>query len=266
MSLGTVVTFGGVASTTIDGLIATQVNRPLRGDVRDDLVQVPGREGFWLFQELPGQRVIVVEFSLLSDDYETRREAVIAIADWLDREGLQELIIDDEPDRFHQARLRQAPDPDEWLNAATFDVEFVCQPYSLATAISEENLVCSDGVAETFSAPDKVQGIPVVEVTAKGGDLEGFDLDVNGEVLIYGDTVVEDATVTISTLSYTVTLGTNDDTNLEGTFDPDDLNMAEVSGDFPIIVTGTNSVTVDFGAGSTATTAEVDIYWRRRSR
>lgn len=266
MTIGTVVTFGGVASDTIDGLICSQVSRPLRGEIRDDIVQVPGREGFWLFEELPGQRVIVVELSIVADDFEARREAVIATADWLDQAGLQELIIDDEPDRFHLARLRQAPDPDEWLNAAAFEVEFVCQPYSYATVISEENLVCSDGAAETFSAPDKVQGIPIVEVTAKGGDLEGFDLDVNGEVLTYGDTLVEDATITISTLSYTVTTGTNIDTQLEGTFDPDDLDMASVSGDFPIIVAGTNSVTVDFGSGSTATTVEVDIYWRRRSR
>jgi predicted phage tail component-like protein len=266
MTIGTVMTFGGTASDSFDGLLIARVSRPLRGEVRDDIVQVPGREGFWLFEEKPGQRIITVSMSILGDDFETRRQTVIDVADWLDQAGLQELIFDDESDRFHLGKLAKAPDPDEWLNHAGFEVDFICEPYSYATTISEENLVCADGVVETFIAPDKVEGVPVVEVTAKGGDLEGFELNFNDEVLVYGDTLAQDATITISTLSYTVTTGTNQDIDLEGFFDPDDLNMVNVSGDFPIIVTGTNSVTVDYGVGSLAGTVEVDVYWRRRSR
>jgi predicted phage tail component-like protein len=266
MTIGTVVTFAGVSSTTIPELLITRVRRPLRGEIRDDVVQVPGREGFWLFEEEPGQRMITLSMSILGDDYESRREAVIATADWLDQTGLQRLIVDDEPDRFHLAKLRVAPDPDEWLDHASFEVDLIAEPYSSAIAISEENLALDDDDPETFTAPDKVTGIPVIEVTPRGGGLDGFELDLNAEVIEYGATIAENATITISTISFTVTLGANEDITLDGFFNPANLSMATVSGDFPVIVPGSNSISVEFGSGSTATSVDVDIYWRRRSR
>jgi predicted phage tail component-like protein len=266
MTIGTVVTFAGVDSDTIPGLIITRVRRPLRGDIRDDVVQVPGREGFWLFEEKPGQRIITLSMSILGDDFESRRAAVIAAADWLDQPGLQELIVDDEPDRYHLAKLRQAPDVEEWLDHAGFEIDLIAEPYSYAIEISEENLVLDDDDPETFTAPDKVEGIPVIEVTPRGGDLDGFELDVNGETLIYGATIEEDDTITISSISFTVTLGPNQDIDLDGFFDPADLSMATVSGDFPNVIPGTNTVTLVYGTGSTATTVDLDVYWRRRSR
>jgi predicted phage tail component-like protein len=264
----TTFTFAGTSSTTIPEIEVVRVRRPLVGKRRDDYVEISGRPGFWLFEDEPGARRITLELQILADSFEARRAAVIALADLLDQPGISKLVVDDEPDRFHRCRLADDPDPEEWLShTGTFSVDLMAQPYTEAEEISVEILTPATPADLTFEAPDRVEGLPVVEVTAVGGTLVGFVLDMNGEVLTYGDTVANGQTITISTLAYVVTDGApaSIEDALEGTFDPDDLDMASVSGDFPYVIPGTNTVSFTKSAG-TATSATVEISWRRRSR
>lgn len=269
MTTSTTFTFDGVSSTTIPELLVTRVRRPLVASRRDDFVEIPGREGFWLFAEKAGARILTLELHLLADSFEARRAAVIELADLLDSPAeLGELIVDDEPDRFHRCRLASAPDPEEWLTAGTFSVELLAEPYSYAIDPSEESFaLVASGAAQGFTPPDRVYGIPEIEVTANGGTVTGLTVNLNGEVLVYAAPSAglgSGDVLTISTLAYVVTEGASSDPDLDGTFDPDLLDMAGVSGDFGYVLPGLNAITIT--RTGTATSLSYVIRWRQRSR
>lgn len=264
----TTINFDGVDLSTIPEVELLRVRRPIVGNRRDDYIEVPGREGFWLFTERPGARTIVLEFDILATSFADRRAAVVELADYLDSpRGLARLIVDDEPDRFHLCRLSSAPDPEEWLNHGAFSVELTAEPFAQALTPSVETWSAATGVAEVFSIPDKVDAFPEFEITANGGTITGFSLDVNGTVLTYavgGTGLIAGETLTVSTIGYVVTRGVSGDPDLDGSFDPDDLDMETVSGDFGDLLPGSNSVTIT--RTGTATTIGVVARWRRRSR
>jgi hypothetical protein len=66
----------------------------------------------------------------------------------------------------------------------------------------------------------------------------------------------------VSSVSFTVTAGANVDTMLTGAFDPNDLEMSDVSGEFPELEPGTNDWSLIWTG--TATTVTVLVTWRRR--
>lgn len=261
-------TFAGIDSSTIPGLLVTRVRRPLAAARRDEYVTVPGREGFWMFQEQPGARTISIEVDIQTTDNATRRAAVIALADLFDTpDGVAQLIIDDEPDRFHRCRLASTPDPDEWLEHAAAVIELTAEPYSQALTPSVETFAATSGVTHHFDVADKVHGIPEIELTAVAGNITGLTLTVNGVAIVYGGGGIGLAagqTLTISTLAYTVTRGGSGDTLLDGSFDAELLDMATVSGDFGFVIPGANTVTVIWTGTATAVTTV--IRWRRRAR
>ena len=262
----TTFTFDGISSTTVPEIEVVRVRRPLTGGRRDAFVEVPGRAGFWLFEEEPGARTITLEMQLLATSFEDRRSAVIALADLLDRRGLVRLIVDDEPDRFHLVKLSNAPDPEEWLNyTGTFPIELIAEPYSQALTISTSTLSPATDAPANLVIPDTVDAIPVVEITANGGTVIGFELTVDGTTLVDTDTIAAGTTKTYNSIAYVANDGANADTELDGTFNPSTLAMEGISGDFPILAPGTNVVVFDKTAG-TATSATVEFSWRRRSR
>lgn len=264
----TTFTFDGISSTTIPELLVTAVRRPLVAGRRDEYVEVPGREGFWLFPEKAGSRTITLEADLLAASFADRRAAVIALADLLDAPAaLAKLVVDDEPDRFHRCRLASAPDPEEWLTHAAFAVDLTAEPYAQAIAATEETWSATSGVAHNFTPTDTVYGIPELEVTAVGGTVTSLVANVNGDTLTYaigGTGLTAGQSLTISTLGYVVTRGLSGDADLDGTFDPADLDMATVSGDFGYIATGANAVTLT--RTGTATSLTATLRWRRRFR
>lgn len=264
----TTFTFDGVSSTTIPELEVLRVRRPLVAGRRDDFVSVPGREGFWLFTERPGSRMISLELHVLGDTFADRRAAVIAVADLLDApEGLARLVVDDEPDRFHLCRLGSNPDPEEWLSSGRFSVDMIAEPFAQAITPSVESLTLTSATPATFTIPDKVYGIPEIELTATGGTVTAFTLEVNGLALTYAAPslgLTAGQILTVSTVGYTVTRGASIDPDLVGTFDPDDLDMGGVSGDFGYLVPGLN--TVEVTRTGTAGTIAATIRWRERSR
>lgn len=265
----TTFTINGVSSTTIPELLVTRVRRPLVATRRDEYVEIPGREGFWLFPEKAGSRTITLELDLLAASFAARRAAVIAVADLLDSPaGLSKLIVDDEPDRFHRCRLASAPDPDEWLVHGAFAVDFTAEPYAQQNTPTVQTFAAAgSGVAQLWTPTDKVYGIPEIEVTANGGTVTSLVLSLNGDVLTYaipGVGLTAGQVLTISTVGFTVTRGVSTDTDLVGAIVPANLDMTTVSGDFGYIVAGANTITAT-RTGS-ATTLGLTIRWRRRSR
>lgn len=266
----TEATLDGVElSSAVPEVILKRVDRQLLGDRRDIFELVPGRAGSWLFDEQPGDRLIKLELALVGetssypvpiDALEARRAACRALAEWADHVRPVKLELDDEPDRYWLSILSSVPTPDEWLIRATVDLEFRSSPFAFANDISTEALVLASGVTQSFDIDDLVNAYPIIELTATSTMGAGFTLDVNGLELEYGAAFASGSKLSISSLSYTVETGAIADTELEGTFVPAHLSMALVDGDFPILVPGTNVITLTGGGASAS------INWRRRYR
>lgn len=254
-------------STAVPGALVIVPTRPLVGGRRDVFVDVPGKAGSWKFTEEPGDRTLRFEVDILGADFPDRRDAVTALADWCDLGAVAQLIIDDQPDRFHNALLENDPDPDEWLRAATVRLDFRCDPYAYATALSTETIAATGAGSDSdsFTIPDTIDAEPVVEITPTNGTITGFTFILNGDQLAYGGpTIPDDSTVTVSSISDTVTTGVSGDTMLTGAYNPANLVMGLISGGFGLLIPGVNTWALNWTGTATAVT--IEITWRRRFR
>ena len=266
MTAPTNITLNAVSlAAAVPEALVVSVARQLVGARRHSRVAIPGRAGSWTFDEEPGDRRITIDVDIQGDTFEDRRTAVRELAYWVDIGTTSRLVIDDEPDRFHEVILADAPNVDEWLLRGQARLEFTAAPYAYITAVSTENITAGTNPdSGTFSIPDRVTAEPVVEITANAGTITAFTLTVNGYALTWAGTLGAGDTITISSISDTVTTGTNGDVDLTGTFDVNDLDMTDVSGEFPLLIDGTNTWAIVWTG--TATSATLDFTWRERTR
>jgi len=269
---GYTVTFDGIASTDeLPELIVARVRRKLLGKTRAVMREVAGRTGAWQFGEKRGLKTIILECSAITEKDGNsnpfpipRREFLTRLAAWVDKEGFRKLVISDEPDRYYLATLVGEPDLDEWRDLSKFDLEFGAEPYPYEDAISNTAFSVTDNVAHPFAFADEVLAYPIVEIQAVGGNIGGFTLIFNGYRMDRTSDIPSGNVVTISSLSYTASPGTNTDTDLSGDFDPLTVEMSSVSGEFPVLIPGvTQSLTLTKLSG-TATGANISITWRKR--
>jgi predicted phage tail component-like protein len=263
------VTLNAVAlSTAVPAAVILEVRRPLVARRRHKIVEVPGRAGAWTFDEQPGMRLLELDVDVQADTMAARRTAVRDLAYWCDIGTAARLIIDDEPDRFYDALLDDEPDVLERLVHAATTLKFLVGPYAQAIAVSSEAIsITGSPGSGTFAIPDKVTAEPVVELTAVDGTVTSFVLEVNGYELSWGpgaDALALGESLTISSISDTVTLGLNDDVNLTGAFDAADLTMADVAGEFPLLLEGTTEWSLAWTG--TATRVDLEFTWRERFR
>lgn len=261
------VTLAGVAlSTAVPSAKVLDVRRQLAGRRRHTAVAVPGRADPYIFTEQPGARTLELDVSIAADSFAARRAAVVDLADWCDLGDTAELVIDDEPDQYHNAILDDgAASLRELLNGGDATLRFLTGPYSLAVAASSESATATGGSDnDAFTPPDLIVAEPVIELTPLNGTLASFTFTLNGDALYYGaPTVASGNTLTISTISDTVTLGVNGDTMLTGAY-TGTVVLADVDGAFPLIVPGSNTWALVWTG--TATNVRVVITWRRRYR
>ncbi len=246
--------------------LVLQVLRPLAGTRRHVAVDAPGRAGSWIFPEEPGDRIIAIMVDLQADGFDTRRAAVRNLAEWADVGTMTRLVIDDEPDRYHDAILDDAPEISEWLTyAEPIRLAFRCNPYALALVPTVETFTASGSPdSGTFTATDDLDAFPVVEITPTDGTIATLTWTLNGDAISFAETIADDATVTISSISDTVTEGESGDVELSGAFNPAAVAMSTVSGSFGRIVGGSNSWALEWTG--TATQVSVSITWRERFR
>jgi predicted phage tail component-like protein len=266
--MSTVVTLNGVDSdVAVSDLEILRVRRGFLGARRDVFVEVPGRPGSWAFREEPGDREISITCDIQSSSFANRRAAVRSLANWADTPaGPVRLIVDDEPDRFWLVMVGDPYDPEEWLNyVEDFDIVWRASPYAQATAISTETIAgAGSDESGTFDIPDELVTPLEIAVTPTNGTLTGLEVLLNGDTLEWVGSVADDATLTISSISSTVVDGDSIDAQLVGRYDPTFLDMAGVSGDFPLLIPDTN--VFDFDWTGTATAVTFDLRWRRRYR
>lgn len=263
-------TLNGVTlSAAVPEAVIKSAPRPLLGSRRDEFVKVPGMAGELVYREEPGDRVITLAVVVLVDDKAELQSRVEDLADWADTpDGRVKLVLDDEPDRYWLAILATGPAVnEEGEYDAVVPLEFRAGAYAYAVALSGDDITVSGSPdSGSLNVPDGVSALPVVQLTPTDGTIESFELTVNDATLSVAPTdgVGEDDTITISSISLTVTLGANTDTELTGAYDSADVDMADVDGEFPILLSGMNTWQLSWVG--TATEITMSITWRRRYR
>lgn len=268
----TTASFDGVElATAVPDATVLSVKRQIVGERRHTAVEIAGRAGSWKFPEEPGDLEIVLEIHIGSSSFADRRAACRALAAWATSSEAAALIVDDEPDRYYLALLDNEPRPNEWLVDGDAELKFTADPYARSTTASEE-VIAATGPPDsgTFDVTDLVAVDPEITITPTNGTLTSFALVVNGAAVQWQlaalgpRTILSNTDIVVSSISDTVTIGASVDMELTGMFDPDDVDMATVSipNNFPELVPGSNSWSLNWTGTATAVT--ITIAWRER--
>ena len=136
--------FNGIASQGMKiraRLTAWQASPTLR----NSYVSIPGKAGVVDFGCDSAERVILVRCGVMPQkSFAALVEILDNMAQWLDpTDGLQELVLEDVPDRYFMARLSESVDCERLLRTAgAFDLKFV-SPDPHAYALTDETFTIS---------------------------------------------------------------------------------------------------------------------------
>lgn len=263
---GVEITWNGTSSTTIPELVFQNPTRQLLGNHRGNFLSIPGRRGSWYFPEYRDRRSIKVPGFIMADSFPVgRRDAVTALANWLDVDIEARLILGDQPDVYYEAVLGDVGDTDEWRELGTFEIEFLVQPFSFALTASSIEFTHGVTLNTAFDPDLLAPAYPVIEITPTNGTITQFSFGLNGNSISFEGLVNSGQKITINSIAAIVQQGPNTDTELTGAYDPAQLAMSGVGGVFPYLQEGTNTINWYRDAG-TATTFHTEIFYRKAYR
>lgn len=237
--------FNGVDSSAYSVLISKKPSIP-RAARNVEKYDIPGRHGQLTFDYGNFKPIqISVECSIADISDANLR----AVRSWLT--GAGDLIFSDENDKKWLARLDEQIDyTTAMLLFREFIIVFECFP--LAYAVSNTAITKTTTPA-TFTSPTGASdGAPVIKVTAtgcSGGSGNYVDLTLNGVVLRLTEITGSPAYVTIDSVlmdCYRLTV----------------LKNAYVSGEFPMLINGTNNLSWTVGGTAVVTSVEIIPNWR----
>ena len=266
MALSKVVTWNGIASTDVPGLVIGKILRDPIGEIRTAMIPVPGRDGAWVFPQNRGMRSMVVEAFIEEPTTLELRATNVLFSDWLDVLGQAYLQISDDPGVFYEAVLESVTEDDAWRGVGIYTITWALQPYALSDAIEVEAWTADDNDVHIWDPQLGIEVFPVIQVTPTNGTLEGFQLITNDSFLTYFGSVADDATITINSISLVVLLGVSGDGMLTGAYNPAAISMQYVDGEFPVLYPGGNNEVHFIKTGGTATTINISVSYRKKIR
>lgn len=179
--------YGGISSQSM------KVKARLTGwqaspSVRSNTETVPGKPGLADFGADSGERYIDISCNIFPQkDFASLVSVLDRVSAWLDpTAGLKQLILDDVPDRYFQARLADTVDCERLLRSAgSFSLRFLC-PDPFGYALDDEAFVFSDlGTHEAMRETGNTDSEPVylLRGTIPSGTSSYVSITTNGEAL-----------------------------------------------------------------------------------
>ncbi|ABO51107.1 phage putative tail component [Desulforamulus reducens MI-1] len=126
------------------GVIMRSKNRPILSGVNDSYLQIPGRHGTYLFGGELADRTIDLECAILAGSLPDLRSKFREISSWLYSPKRENLVFDDELDKYYLAKLDGQIDVEQARATGKFDLKFRCEPLAYGGDI--ENLFINDQV------------------------------------------------------------------------------------------------------------------------
>ena len=230
--------------------------------LRNSYVSVPGKAGVADFGCDSAERIIPVRCGVMPQkSFAALVDILDNMAEWLDpTNGLQELVLDDVPDRYFMARLSESVDCDRLLRTAgAFDLKFV-SPDPHAYALTDETFTINTaGTHEVRRIKGNTQSEPVylLKGVISSGASTYISIRTNdSEVRIIG-ALAAGETLVIDTGKVTAKV-----VNAQGETLRNGLPcMQELN--FPVLRKGTNNVTISTtGATFTELKIQAQSRWR----
>lgn len=235
--------FNNISSKRM-GIKARLTSWQASGQLRNYTTVVPGKYGIADFGADLDAREIKVECGILPKG--SFGELILSldeIALWLDpTEGLGELILDDIPDRYFMARIKDRVDCERLLRSAGhFSLNFLCpDPYGYAVD-DESFLLESEGMHEICREKGNANSNPVYRIKGvmKPSASSYITITTNGQELkIVNATLAANETLVIDTDKLTAYVE-----NASGSIVRNGLPYLQKL-NFPSLCVGSNSVSI----------------------
>jgi predicted phage tail component-like protein len=153
-------TFNGVSSASL-GVTMKSKNRQILPLANDSYLQIPGRQGSYLYPRELADRVIELDCGILQNSLENLRVKMRLISAWLYTANRASLSFDDEPGISYQAKLDKAIDLAQLYTMGTFTLEFRCEPLAYGT-LQTANFVTD---AVTVNNAGTFPALPIFDAT-----------------------------------------------------------------------------------------------------
>ena len=223
---------------------------------------VPGKAGVADFGCDSGERIITLTCYIYPQkDFATLVSVLDEMAEWLDpAKGLKQLVLEEIPDRYFNARLSESVDCERLLRSSgTFTLKFICpDPYGYA--LEDESFVISEeGEHEVIRATGNTAAEPVYSIQGViSADTDSYiSIITGGDELRINGTLSEGETLIVDTSLVTAkVVDASGNTLRNGLPLLYELN-------FPVLETGSNTVVV---ATLNATFTELNIQANSRWR
>lgn len=209
------------------------VSRTLLPSSEVTTTDIEGNVGLYFVKKTHGVRVIRMDLAIIGDTPEDLMDRVEDVADWLDADKPEPLVLNDSPDRTFYAIVQGDTSLDEQLKYGFFTVEFICpDPYSYGAERTENlvsgvNSITYNGTAPTY---------PTMTITFPSA-IPNIQID-NGEDIMEL-TYSFDTTTTLEINSQTGKITINGEINSQ---------IMSLTSDFFPLKKGSNTINVSEGA------------------
>lgn len=231
-------------------LLITDHDRDLFAEIRDEYTEMPGQPGDTQHSKEPGNKNIMVEFTLQAEDEKDLQIKIRDIKKWLISRDEVEVEFDDEPGLYYIGKVTSFTNPDFDRPFSEFQIIFTMQPYATSkektTASHNGNTVSEEDVFEVISggtAPSEF----ILKVTPQT-EISELKIIINDIELTYNAKLQAGQTLLIDTNEFMAHVGQENVT-------------LDLGGEFPLIEPDENDIV--FKADKTFSyTAEVEFYGR----
>lgn len=138
--------FNGVHASTYNVYLKSR-NRVLIPTQHRREIIIPGKHGIYDFGlNTLDKRILELNLSYLSDSTNDLRLDARDIAAWLCQTEYEELIFDDEPDKYYLAKIYDTAGLEDLITIGLASIKFECQPHALYVVTSAEDVYLDDGI------------------------------------------------------------------------------------------------------------------------
>ena len=225
------------------GLRVVGWTRQILPSSRDSLEYIEGVDGPIHIDKPLGSRIVSITFEAKFSNDEERADVQSKVAQWLFTRQFTKLELSDEPGLYYMAKVLDDSDLDPEYFQAEFEIVFTCQPLKFGAKHSEDILT---GDTEGTLVNPGTYNSPVVFTIKPIASMESLVLTVNGVTISYDGEINPDDEVTIDSESL--------EFRVNG-----DLMIMEVSGYFPIIEPGNNTIEINQESNIHATWQELHL-------
>ncbi|AKL96618.1 phage tail component [Clostridium aceticum] len=176
--------FRNVHSTSFK-IISRSVNRPILPMKRQNKIVVPGRHGTYDFGDNTYEdRSITMEIAYIGKDYNELRLRGREIAAWLSSKHYQQLIFDDELNKFYLAKLHSTVDLENFYRLGRTQAIFDCKPFAYSIDLKTvENAIVLKPHNVVINTAGTVETPPILTLENQGTNtLTNIALSIEFEI------------------------------------------------------------------------------------